>query len=169
VRSEGFTLAELLVSVAVIGIMAVLGLDGGSDQLTRMQVEAAARRLAVGLERGRDAAERTGQGCALALGPDGWRGATAPGAIPCVGADTPLTEGLLPGDVVLASSFAGPSRFTANGLAIDGGTAVVGHAGTELVRCVVLSAPLGVIRVGRYAGAVAPRPLPEKCLPDSSL
>ncbi len=167
--TTGFTLPEVLVTVAVIGLMASLGLGDAGDQLARLQVETAARRLVVGIERGRDAAEYTAQGCALVLEPEGWRGASASGVPACEGADTPFGEGLLPSELLVGSSFAGPVRFTANGLAIDGGTVVVGHAGTGLVRCVVMSLPLGVTRVGRYAGPVTARPLADRCTPDPSL
>jgi prepilin-type N-terminal cleavage/methylation domain-containing protein len=165
----GFTLVELLITVAVIGLMASLGWGGYGDQLARLEVEAAARRLVVGMERGRDAAERTAEGCALELGPEGWRGVEGSDPPACIGADTPLSEGVLPSGLLFGSTFSGPVRFTANGLTIDGGTAVVGHAGTRLVRCVVMSMPLGVTRVGRYGGVVTARPQAGLCLPDPAL
>lgn len=167
--TRGFTLVELLVTATLLTWLATLGIGGTTQQLARLQVEAAARRLVVGIERGRNAAEVSGEGCAIQLGPNGWRGAASMGAPACEEADTVLTESFLPNEVVLASSFATALRFTANGLAIDGGTAVVGHPGTTLVRCLVVSPPLGVMRVGRYAGGVSATPSAEKCLPDPSL
>lgn len=167
--TPGFTLVELLVTATLLTWLATLGVGGTMQQLARLQVETAARRLVVGVERGRSAAEAVGVGCALELGPNGWRGAAAIGASACEGADTPLTETFLPSEVVLASSFSGPLRFTANGLAIDGGTALVGHPATTLVRCLVLSPPLGVMRVGRYVGVMSANPTAEDCLPDPAL
>lgn len=167
--TSGFTLVELMVTVALLGLMAALGLGGSSEQLARLQVDAAARRLVVGIERGRDAAERTGQECALELNPDGWFGRANAVSLACVGADTPLTESFLPSNLLVGSSFSGALRFTANGLAIDGGTVVVGHVDTTLVRCLVISPPLGVMRVGRYAGALMASPKAEQCLPDPLL
>jgi hypothetical protein len=42
-----------------------------------------------------------------------------------------------------------PVRFSANGLVLDGGTVWLRSQGTPLVRCVVVSLPLGITRVGR--------------------
>lgn len=167
--TSGFTLPELVVGIGVSSLLAVLALGRTSDQWARLQVETAARRLVVGIERGRDAAERAGVGCALALSADGWRGRASIGAVACGGAETALAEGLVPAEVLIGSTFSSGLRFTANGLAIDGGTVVVGHPGTRLVRCVVVSPPLGVTRVGRYGAAVSAQPLASKCLPDPTL
>jgi hypothetical protein len=163
------SLPELLVATALLTLMAGLGFGQHANQLTRLQVEVAARRLAAGLERGRDAAERMGEPCALELGPWGWRGAAAMGAVACDGADTSLDEGLSHGELVLAHTFPAAVRFAVHGLAIDGGTAVVGAPGTDLVRCLVMSQPLGVVRVGRYRGAITASPKASDCLPDPAL
>jgi hypothetical protein len=52
-------------------------------------------------------------------------------------------------------------RFSSNGLVLDGGTVVVGHPATALFRCVVVSLPLGVTRVGLWEGGA--------CRPDPAL
>lgn len=158
-----------MVTLSVLGILALVGLGQGRDELARLQVEMAARRLMVGVERGRDAAERLARPCAMELGVEGWRGAGTTAAVACPGADTDLQEGLAPASLQLAHSFAGPVRFTANGLAIDGGTAVVGADGTTLVRCLVMSPPLGVTRLGRYGGGITARPDAGQCRPDPLL
>lgn len=163
------SMPELLVVMALLTLMAGLGLGESANQLARLQVEVAARRLAMGLERGRDAAQRTGVPCALELGPSGWRGAAGDGADACIGVDTALDEGLLRGDLLLGHTFPGPVRFAVNGLTIDGGTAVVGAAGTDLVRCLVMAPPLGVVRLGRYAGPITAQPRAGSCRPDPAL
>ena len=143
-------LALGLTLVAVIG-EALLGELGQSGRLARLLRE-------------RRVSQR-----ALELGPWGWRGAAAMGAVACDGADTSLDEGLSHGELVLAHTFPGPVRFAVHGLAIDGGTAVVGAPGTDLVRCLVMSQPLGVVRVGRYRGAITASPKAADCLPDPAL
>lgn len=165
----GFSLVEALVTLSVLGILALLGLGHGREELARLQVEMAARRLMVGVERGRDAAERRAAPCALELGEEGWRGAETAVAAACGGAETALQEGIAPATLELAHTFAGPVEFTANGLAVDGGTVVVGASGTALVRCLVMSPPLGVTRLGRYGGSVSARPDPALCQPDPLL
>jgi hypothetical protein len=55
----------------------------------------------------------------------------------------------------------GEVRFTANGLLLDGGTVMLRHPHTTLTRCVVVSLPLGVTRVGLQGKG--------GCLPDPAL
>jgi Tfp pilus assembly protein FimT len=167
--AAGTTLAELLMVIALVGLVAGWAFGVKPESLARQQVETAMRRLVVALERGRAAAERNGQPCALELGAWGWRGAEAQGAGACTAADTSLDEDLLKGELLLSHSFSGPLRFSSNGLAIDGGTALVGAVGTDLVRCLVVSPPLGVMRVGRYDGAITARPQASACRPDAAL
>lgn len=169
-KATGFTLIEALMVLSLLGLLMGLGLHWSQEQWARLRVEMAARRLMVGLERGRDAAERSGDACALVLdGAKGWVGKSTNAARACVGADTPLHEGLWPASLQLAHTFAGPVEFTVNGLAIDGGTVVVGSEGTELVRCLVMSPPLGITRLGRYVGKAMASPNSDGCMPDPLL
>ena len=59
-RCRGFTLMELLVVVAVVGMLASAALARPSRQHAQQQLDIAMRRLRVGLDRGRLAAERSG-------------------------------------------------------------------------------------------------------------
>jgi hypothetical protein len=59
--------------------------------------------------------------------------------------------------------------FTANGLVNSGGTAVLAMGGTDLVRCVVVSAVMGMMRAGRYNAAFTQSPSASNCLPDAKL
>jgi len=52
-------------------------------------------------------------------------------------------------------------RFSANGLVLDGGTVLISASGGAVVRCLVMSLPLGITRLGRYSGGL--------CEADSSL
>ena len=67
----------------------------------------------------------------------------------------------LNGSLRLEHNLPAAVRFSANGLVLDGGTVVVSHPGTSLARCVVVSLPLGVTRVGLYGNG--------SCLPDAAL
>lgn len=169
-RSDSaFTLAELLVAVAILGLLVTLGWGNGGETLARLQVEAATRRLMAGLEQGRQQAEELGAGCALSLSDAGWQPSGDPGAAPCPAGGMPLSEGLMAGQLQLNHTFPPAVRFTANGLSIDGGTAVLSHPQTSLVRCVVVSPPLGVTRAGRYSGGAGGSPDAEQCRPDPNL
>lgn len=161
---SGFSLPELLVTVSVLGLLASLAIDGGQRSLARMRVETTSRRLGWGLEQARRQAQSLGQPCALELGPSGWRqpsGGSLPG---CGVADVELEP-----NVAIGSNLPGALRFSSNGLVLDGGTVVISAAGTELRRCLVMSLPLGVVRLGRYEGGAGGSPSSSACRAEEAL
>ena len=171
-QGRGFTLPELLLAVLILGLLAVLAMGSGNSYLARVQLEAATRRLIVGLEQGRDGARRLGAPCALQLTAAGWGAPSSGSTAACPVPNLPLTEGLgWPGEAQLqvAHTFSGPVIFTANGLVNSGGTAVLAMAGTDLVRCVMVSAVMGVMRAGRYNAAFTQAPSASSCLPYAKL
>jgi Tfp pilus assembly protein FimT len=160
-ETEGFSLPEALLAAVLVGLLAQLAIGAAHRDLARVRLESASRRVVLGLERGRDAALRQGRPCALQLAAEGWQGPDA-GALPaCEGAALALDEGLGGQAVQLSHNLPEAVRFSSNGLIIDGGTVLLATEGTELVRCVVVSLPLGVVRIGRHG--------PSGCLPDPSL
>ena len=157
----GHSLTELLVAVGLLALLGLPAMKVAGSSLAAQRVESVSRRVVLGLELGRAAAQRSGRPCALQLDQEGWRepqGGSLPG---CPG--VPL---LLGGDggesgVQLRHNLPGAVRFTSNGLVLDGGTVVVAAAGTALQRCVVMSLPLGVVRMGRW--------IDGECRPDPAL
>lgn len=163
----GFSLPELLVAMAVLGLLAAMSLGAGQRSLALMRVESTSRRLALGLEQARQAAARQGQPCALALGAAGWRepsGGSLPACAISEGAEQEAEAG-----VELRHNLPAALRFSSNGLVLDGGTVLIAAAGVELRRCLVLSLPLGVVRLGRYSGPVDGTPSSSACLADGAL
>ena len=160
-RARGFSLLELLLVASFLALLGLAAMRGASRSLAAARLESAMRRLALGIEQGRAAAERTGRPCALELGEAGWqapRSSPLP-ACPGVGGGTGVDDGA--GPVRLDHNLPGAVRFSINGLVLDGGTVLAAVEGVEQVRCLVLSLPLGVVRLGRWeAGA---------CLPDDWL
>ena len=156
--SAGLSLAELLLAVALLALLAGFALPSGQGSLARMRVEAASRELVLAIERERDRALRLGRAASLPV--EGTGG---------------LEEQLAAehGGVELHHNLPAQLRFSANGLLIDGGTVVVAAAGTPLRRCVVWSLPLGVVRLGQYGGALGGEPggAPQagECRPDPTL
>jgi prepilin-type N-terminal cleavage/methylation domain-containing protein len=160
-QTAGFSLAELLVGVAIVGLLAALGWSGGSETLARQRLEAATRRLDQGIQRGRAEAEKLGRPCGLSLSPQGWMPPDGRVLPPCVQTLESLKEPIAAGEVRLSHNFPGVLRFSSNGLVLDGGTAVLQTAGTSLQRCLVMALPLGITRLGRYVSG--------RCEPDPSL
>lgn len=154
----GLSLPELLVAVAVLALLGGLAIGSGQRWLVEQRLEAASRRVLVGLEQGRAQAQRRGQPCGLALTPTGWQapnGGELPG---CLAEDLPLQEAVGGGDLQVQHNLPAAIRFSSNGLVLDGGTVLLAAAGTPLQRCVVVGLPLGITRVGQWReGSCGPR------------
>jgi len=153
-QSNGFSLVELMVTLAILMLIAGLALAYGTAGLARLRVEIASRRVLLGLEQGRSAAVRSGRPCALHLGETGWSAPPNSSMHPCTGVDIPLVEGIENTLVEVDHNLPDTVRFTSNGLILDGGTIVLRSDGTDLVRCVVMSLPLGITRVGRMESGI---------------
>ena len=160
--STGLCLAEVLVAAVVLALLAGVALQAGISGQARLRVESASRRLLLGLEMGRAAAEQAGQACGLSLTAAGWRSPSG-GELPaCAGVEVALEEGLTAEGVRLEHNLPAVLRISSTGLVLDGGSVWLRSEGTSLVRCLVVSPPLGVTRLGREAES-------GTCLPDPSL
>jgi prepilin-type N-terminal cleavage/methylation domain-containing protein len=145
----GFSLLELLVTVVIVGILATAVLAQPGRDRDRLALEVGLRRLRMGLDRGRMAAQRQAEPCGLALSQSGWQ-APASGALsPCSGASMALAE-LGSSPLQLQSNLPEMLRFTANGLLLDGGLVVLSHPRVSHHLCMVIGLPLGITRSGIY-------------------
>ena len=153
-RPDGFSLVECLVVVALLGILATLAMPSSRALQQRLQLDSGLRRLRVGLDRGRMAAERDRQPCALQLSSTGWQPPLA-GELPtCRGGMTSLAEAAA-GEPELRSNLPDAVRFSANGLVLDGGLVVLSHPSHAQALCLVIGLPLGICRSGIYRGDVS--------------
>ena len=164
--SRGFTVLELLVVVAVLAILAGMGVAHAGRDRDRLQLLSAMRSLRIGLDRGRMAAERQRQPCGLSLTEYGWQAPVDSTMPACAAIATPLREDA--GDAVQwRSNLPSVVRFTANGLVLDGGVVVLSHPLVPRQPCLVLSLPLGITRLGRYTAAADDRLRRDACRPDA--
>ena len=114
----GFSLIELLVTIAVLGILVSTAIASPVAVNQHLELESGLRRLRIGLDRGRLAAERSQQPCALSLSPIGWDAPLA-GELPaCRGAILDLREEGASA-LTLRSNLPDAVRFNANGLVLD--------------------------------------------------
>ncbi len=157
----GFTLVELLVVVLLLGIVTTAAFVQVGRDFARERVESASRRLALGVEFGRVAASRQGRPCVLQLSDSGWQAPVATSLPPCQDERLGLGEGISDPAVRIEHNLPEQVRFSSNGLVLDGGTVRIAAVGTQLVRCLVMSLPLGVVRVGRWQDS--------NCRPDPAL
>ena len=169
-KEQGLSLPELVVTLAVLALLASLGCQSGSEALARQRLESASRALSQGIERARNSALRKHAPCAMRISTNGWSTA-GEGVLPtCLPDAIALQEGnVAVGDLRLTHNMPAELRFSSNGLVLDGGTVVLTMRGTNLRRCLVMALPLGVVRVGRYAADPNASPDSAACLPDPSL
>ena len=167
------SLIEQLIVVSLVGILASVPIVTGGSDRDQLQLDASARRLQVGLDRARSIARREQTACGVSLSEEGFRApdqGILPASLPaCPGIGMALQEAFEHGPIVLNTNLPSVLRFTANGLLLDGGIAVLSHERVAIARCLVVSLPLGVSRIGSYQA-----PLPSegwrlrssRCLPD---
>ena len=142
-RPNGYSLVECLVVVALLGILVTLAIPSSSAVQRRLELDSDLRRLRLGLDRGRMAAERDRQPCSLQLTASGWQ---------------PPPTGDLPDAV----------RFSTNGLVLDGGLVVLAHPSHAQALCLVIGLPLGISRTGVYRGDPGSSLSSALCLPSDA-
>jgi len=166
-QANGFSLVECLVVVALLGILATLAIPSSSAVQRRLELDSGLRRLRVGLDRGRMAAERDRQPCALQLSATGWQPPLAGDLPACRGGVTSLAESGA-GELELRSNLPDAVRFTVNGLVLDGGLVVVSHPSHAQALCLVIGLPLGISRSGVYRGDLNSSLSSALCLPSDA-
>ena len=160
----GFSLVELLVVIAVLVILVSTAIASPVSVKQYLELETGLRRLRIGLDRGRMAAERSQQPCALSLSPIGWDVPLA-GELPaCRGAILDLREEGASA-LTLRSNLPDAVRFTANGLVLDGGLVVLSHPHRNHALCLVIGLPLGITRTGKYLADLDHRLSSSQCRP----
>ena len=163
-RDGGFSLVECLVVVALLGILAGLVIPSSRTLQRRLALDSGLHRLRVGLGRGRMAAERDRQPCALHLSANGWQPPLAGDLPSCRGGVTLLAE-TGAGALRVRSNLPDAIRFSSNGLVLDGGLVVLSQHSQAQALCLVIGLPLGISRSGVYRGDPAGSLSSALCLP----
>ena len=166
-RPNGFSLVECLVVVALLGILATLAIPSSSAVQRRLELDSGLRRLRVGLDRGRMAAQRDRQPCALQLSATGWQPPLAGDLPACRGGAMLLAEKGV-GELELRSNLPDAVRFSTNGLVLDGGLVVLAHPSHGPALCLVIGLPLGISRTGVYRADPSGSLSSALCLPSDA-
>jgi type II secretory pathway pseudopilin PulG len=167
------SLIEQLIVVSLVGILASIPIVTGRSDRDQLQLDASVRRLQSGLDSARSIARREQTACRFFLNEKGFTAPDdeiLPASLPaCSGIELLLKEEFEQGSIVLNTNLPQVLRFTANGLLLDGGIAVLSHTRLAKARCLVVSLPLGVSRIGSYQAPLpfdGGRLLSSRCLPD---
>ncbi len=168
--SAGFTKTEMVVTIAIIGVLSAIALPGFLSWLANRTVEEATADVVGTLREAQAEALRLNQGCRVQI--DTATNLLSAQTIPPLGNPTaPVTNCLPTGSrqlnedpqLQLSSSFgANTLNFTYRGTAPTSGIIVVRHQAGTRPRCVVLSEGIGVIRDGFFSGDPA-TPAIENC------
>ena len=160
----GFSLIELLVAVVMLGVLASIAIASPAAVKHNLDLETGLRRLRIGVDRGRMAAERNQQPCALHLTSQGWQPPVAGDLPACLGGSLDLQDRVA-SPLTLRSNLPDVVRFTANGLVLDGGLVVLSHPQRNHALCFVIGLPLGITRGGIYRADINTPLSSSQCRP----
>ena len=163
--TAGFSLPELLVTTAVLGVLSTVALVHAGPDRSRQQLDQAAQGLQLAIDRARLAAMRDQQACGLELMLE--LGGAESDLQPCATVASPLASPGLASGIEAHTNLPPRLRFSINGLLLDGGLVVFSKQGTSHRPCVVASLPLGITRQGTYSADPAQELNSRSCLPRS--
>jgi prepilin-type N-terminal cleavage/methylation domain-containing protein len=174
VLATGFTLIELMVTVAVLGIVSAVVINATGSEWRRERVNSVAIDLAGWLEAVRASSQRLGgSGCTVTFSSGGSlaAGAEIARVVPAACAPTsPVSTNDANARAFLLPAFAdGPDRYgialapaspttlsftPRNSISATADTSIKVHlAGSSQLRCVLLTATIGLIRIGSNGAA----------------
>ena len=163
--TAGFSLPELLVTTAVLGVLSTVALVHAGPDRSRQQLDQAAQGLQLAIDRARLAAMRDQLACGLELMLE--LGGAESDLQPCPTVASPLASSGLAAGIEAHTNLPPRLRFSINGLLLDGGLVVFSTQGTSHRPCVVASLPLGVTRQGTYGADPSQELNSRSCLPRS--
>lgn len=149
-NSQGFTLIEILVIVAIISILTAIATPSFFSLLSRKKVDDALAKVQGSLQEAQTEAIRKSRTCTVIV-PEG-NNVTLTSACLITGSRT-LDEVAISSNLPLASK---QITFSFRGNTINSGTIVLAKSdGSGQRRCLIISNGIGLMRTGTYTGSTA--------------
>ena len=142
-KDLGFTLAESLIVVAIGGILAAMAIPSMSAAINRAKLAQATEMVVASLQEAQREAIRRNRSCIVTLDKTDRK---------IVGQQGCLLTGdrILPTEIELSHTGDGEIKYGIRGNTTNNESVVLKVAGSPNYRCLTISAPLGIIRLGSY-------------------
>jgi prepilin-type N-terminal cleavage/methylation domain-containing protein len=142
-KDVGFTLAESLIVVAIVGILTAMAIPSMSAAINRAKLAQATDMVVASLQEAQREAIRRNRSCTLTLDKVAHK---------IVGQQGCLLSGdrVLPDEIDLSYTGAGNIQYGIRGNTTTNQSVVLAIRNIPNARCLTVSAPLGIIRLGRY-------------------
>jgi prepilin-type N-terminal cleavage/methylation domain-containing protein len=144
--NSGFTLLETLIVLAIIGIVAAIGIPSFLAMYQRQQLDQAVGIVVSALQEAQQRAIERNHSCSVTFD-------ARQAKILANGSDQCLVTGdrLLPTGIILAHSGSSSINYGAKGNTTDNRTIFLNNSNSPTPpKCVVVSAPIGILRQGTY-------------------
>jgi prepilin-type N-terminal cleavage/methylation domain-containing protein len=143
-KDLGFTLTESLIVVAIVGILAAMGMPSLIAAQNRAKLSQATDLVVASLQQVQQEAIRRNQSCTLTLDKIERKIAGSQGCLV-------TGDRILPEEIALDYTGAGNIQYGIRGNTTANKSIVLAIVGNpNLNRCMTVSAPLGIIRLGTY-------------------
>ncbi len=147
-RDRGYTLAELMITVVIVGIIAAIAVPSFLGLLSRIRLEGALQQLLGAINETQRLAMVRGKSCRINIDPNTKK-------ITANSAGCLLSNRNLNDEITVRSNFTGTTNitFSYKGSTTRAGTIVLSSDNTDLQKCFVIALGTGIKRIGDYTGS----------------
>ena len=146
-RDRGYTLAELMITLVIVGIIAAIAVPNFLSLLSRIRLEGALQQLLGAINETQRLAMVRGKSCQINIDPNTKKITANAG---CLLSDRNLND-----EITVRSNFTGSTNitFSYRGSTTRMGTIVLSSEYTDLQKCFVIALGTGIKRIGDYNGS----------------